>query len=112
MSQGDVWWADLGEPRGSEPAYRRPVVIVQCDALNRSRLATVLCIPVTTQLKWAAAPGNVVLKAKDTGLNQDSVANVSQLTALDRVFLDGRIGRVGKRDLQRIFDGLDVALGR
>ena len=82
--QGEVWWADLPPPTGSGPGFRRPVVVVQADALNRSRLATVVCVPLTSNVKWADAPGNVLLRARTTGLPKDSVANVSQVVALDR----------------------------
>lgn len=112
IAQGDVWWADLGEPRGSEPAFRRPVVVVQCDALNRSKVATVLCVPLTSQLEWADAPGNVLLRARDSGLDHDSVANVSQVGPIDRDYFDELAGRLRKRDLARIFEGIDLVLGR
>jgi len=112
ISQGDVWWAELGEPTGSEPGYRRPVVVVQSDALNRSRIATVICVPVTTNLRWSVAPGNVVLPAKQTGLAKDSVANVSQLVTIDRAFLTDRIGKLPKRQLDLILSGIDLVLGR
>lgn len=112
IAQGDVWWADLGEPGGSEPAYRRPVVVVQCDAFNRSRIATIVCVPLTANLRWARAPGNVLLEAAATGLARDSVANVSQIVALDRGVLDAREGRLSEGDLARVLSGIDVVLGR
>lgn len=112
IAQGDVWWADLGEPGGSEPAYRRPVVVVQCDAFNRSRIATIVCVPLTANLRWARAPGNVLLEAAATGLARDSVANVSQIVALDRGVLDEREGRLSEGDLARVLSGIDVVLGR
>lgn len=84
ISQGDVVWAELPEPEGSGPGFRRPVIVVQGNALNRSRLATVLCVPLTSNLKWANAPGNVQLSPRLTGLARESVANVSQLVAIDR----------------------------
>jgi len=110
--QGEVWWADLGEPLGSSPGYRRPVVVVQGDALNRSKISTVLCVPLTSNLKWAQAPGNVLLPAKGTGLEKPSVANVSQLTALDKDLLTERTGKVPSRLLEQIFGGIDIVLGR
>ena len=112
ISQGDVWWADLGEPAGSEPGFRRPVVVIQGDALNRSRIATVVCVPLTRNLKWAGAPGNVLLKSDVTGLPGDSVANVSQIVALDRQGLTERVGKVGSRQLKVILNGVDIVLGR
>lgn len=112
ITQGEVWWADLGEPVGSEPGLCRPVLVVQGDSLNRSRIATAVCVPLTSNLKWGDAPGNVVLKAKATGLAKDSVANVSQVVTLDKAALVERAGRIGKQQLQLVFAGLDVVLGR
>ena len=112
ISQGDVCWADLPEPEGSGPGFRRPVVIVQGDALNQSRIATVICVPLTSNLKWADAPGNVLLRAKATGLPKDSVVNVSQIVSLDRGVLDARAGRLTARQLGLVLAGIDVVLGR
>ncbi|MFP3940348.1 MAG: type II toxin-antitoxin system PemK/MazF family toxin [Thermoanaerobaculia bacterium] len=112
VSQGDVWWADLPEPMGSGPGLRRPVVVVQGEGLNRSRIATAVCVPLTSNLQWAAAPGNVLLKSRFTGLPKDSVANVSQVVALDRGVLAERVARLSRRKLELILDGLDVVLGR
>ena len=94
IEQGDIWWADLGEPEGSEPGFRRPVLIVQSDAFNRSRLQTVIAVVLTSNLRLVDAPGNVLMPAKATGLPRDSVANVSQLITVDREFLTDKIGRV------------------
>jgi mRNA interferase MazF len=112
IAQGEVWWAEIGAPTGSEPGFRRPVVVVQCDALNRSRSGTVVCVPLTSNLKWADAPGNVLLKAGLTGLPKDSVANSSLIVALDRNQLTERIGRLPDRQLEAILQGIDVVLGR
>jgi mRNA interferase MazF len=81
IAQGEIWWADLPDPTGSGPGFRRPVVIVQGDPFNRSRIATTVCIPLTSNLHWAGAPGNLRLSARATGLPRDSVANVSQIVA-------------------------------
>jgi mRNA interferase MazF len=112
ISQGEIWWADLPSPAGSGPGFRRPVVVVQCDALNRSRIATVVCVPLTTNLKWAAAPGNVQFSARLTGLPKDSVANVSQITAVDRVLLTTRAGKVPRLKLELLLSGIGVVLGK
>ena len=112
ISQGDVCWADLPEPVGSGPGLRRPVIVVQGDALNRSRLATAVCVPLTSNLRWANAPGNVLLTAAMTGLPRDSVANVSQIVALDRSLLEERTGRIGSAKLELLLAGIDVVLGR
>jgi len=112
VRQGDVWWADLPEPAGSGPGYRRPVVVVQGDPLNQSALATVVCIPLTSNLRWAEAPGNTLLSARSTGLPKDSVANASQVVALDRVFLTERVGQISAQQLHLVLVGLDVVLDR
>lgn len=112
ISQGEVWWADLEDAQGSGPGFRRPVVVVQGDALNRSRLRTVLCVPLTSNLKWAHAPGNVELSTRITGLPKNSVANASQLIALDRDLLVGYVGKLPGTKLQLILSGIDTVLGR
>ncbi|HET6497788.1 MAG TPA: type II toxin-antitoxin system PemK/MazF family toxin [Coriobacteriia bacterium] len=112
IAQGEVWWADLGEPAGSQPGYRRPVVVVQGDSFNRSRIATVVCVPVTSNLRWAEAPGNVLLDCSDTGLPKDSVANVSQPVTLDRSALTDRVGVLPEAKLELILYGFDIVLGR
>jgi mRNA interferase MazF len=112
IGQGEVWWADLGDPIGSAPGYVRPVVVVQCDAMNRSRIATVVCVPLTSNLKWADAPGNVMLAAGATGLPKDSVANVSLIVALDKQQLTERTGKIARRQLDLMLAGIDIVLGR
>lgn len=111
IAQGDVVWADLAHPVGSAPGFRRPAVVVQGDALNASRLSTVVIVPLTSNLRWAEAPGNVLLKARSTGLPKDSVANVSQIVTVDRAILTERIGRVTEAELDLILRGIDVVLG-
>jgi mRNA interferase MazF len=112
IAQGEIWWAELPAPAGSEPGFRRPVVVVQCDAFNRSRISTVVCVPLTSNLKWAAAPGNVSLLARSTGLPKDSVANVSQIVTVDRDFLIQRAGKLPKAKLELLLSGIDVVLGK
>jgi mRNA interferase MazF len=112
ISQAEVWWADMPVPAGSGPGFRRPVVVVQGDALNRSRIATVVCVPLTSNLRWASAPGNVQLSARLTGLEKDSVANVSQIVTLDRELLADRVGKLARAKLELILAGIDVILGR
>src|SRR5215472_7446219 len=87
LQRGEVWWADLPQPRRSEPGYRRPVVVVQADSFNRSRIQTVIVAVITSNVELAQAPGNVLLPARSAGLPRDSVVNVSQLLTLDRSFL-------------------------
>lgn len=112
ISQGEVWWAELGLPSGSGPGFRRPVVVVQGDALNRSRIATVVCVPLTSNLAWADAPGNVLLSAGTTGLPKDSVANVSQVVTLDKTVLTDRVGKISRAKTELLLSGIDVVLGR
>lgn len=112
ISQGEVWWADLGEPTGSSPGYRRPVIVVQCDALNQSRVSTIICVPLTSNLKWADAPGNVLLPARVTGLPKESVANVSLVVAVDKQQLTECVGKLSRRQLELVLAGIDTVLGR
>ena len=112
ISQGEVWWADLPDPVGSGPGFRRPVVVVQSDALNRSRIATVICVPLTSNLKWALAPGNLRLSARTTGLPKESVANVSQIVAIDKAFLSKRAGKLPASKLDLLLSGINLVLGK
>ena len=111
VGQGEVWWAHLRTPTGSEPGFRRPVVVVQGDALNRSRLATAVCVPLTSNLRWADAPGNMVMTARVTGLPKDSVANGSQVVTLDKTVLTDRVGKLPRAKLELILAGIDVVTG-
>ena len=110
VERGEVWWADLGEPIGAEPGYRRPVMIVQSDAFNRSRIDTSVALIITSNLQLLDAPGNVLIRAKESGLPKDSVANVTQLATVDRAMLTERMGRVPRRLMARLDDGLRLVL--
>lgn len=112
VAQGEIWWAELPAPAGSGPGFRRPIVIVQCDALNRSRVATVVCVPLTSNLKWATAPGNVHLSARLTGLPKDSVANVSLIVSADKNLLTSRVGKLPHAKLQLILSGIGTVLDK
>jgi mRNA interferase MazF len=112
IAQGEIWWADLPMPTGSGPGFRRPVLVVQGDSLNRSRVATVVCVPLTSNLRWADAPGNVLLAARATGLPKDSVANVSQVLALDTSLLAERVGKLSRAKTELVLSGIDIVLGR
>lgn len=106
MRRGEIWWASLPEPAASEPGSRRPLLIVQSDEFNRSRIATVLGVVLTGNLALAEAPGNVLLPREATGLTKDSVANVSQVVTADRRFLTERIGELPARLLLQVENGL------
>ena len=110
VERGQVWWADLGEPVGSEPGFRRPILIVQSDAFNRSRLRTVLAVVLTSNLRLVDAPGNVLIPAKVAGLPKDSVANVSQVITVDRDFLTQPAGRLRGPLLKDVENGLRLVL--
>lgn len=112
VAQGDIWWAELPEPTGSAPGFRRPVLVVQGDSLNRSQISTVVCVVLTSNQKWASAPGNVALTAATTGLPKASVANVSQITTLDKSELTERVGKLPRRTVELVLSGIDVVLGR
>ena len=110
MRRGDIWWADLPSPAGSEPGYRRPVLIVQSDDFNRSRIGTVLAIAITSNQRLVAAPGNVSLPRRGTGLTKRSVINISQILTLDRRFLTERSGRAPGGVMSQVDDGLRLVL--
>jgi mRNA interferase MazF len=112
INQGDIWWADLSEPIGSSPGYRRPVIIVQGDSINRSKISTVVCIPLTSNMGWVDAPGNVELTKGITGLSKDSIANVSQILTIDKRTLTDRVGKLPNNKLQLILLGIDIIIGR
>jgi len=110
VGRGELWWASLPAPTGSGPGFRRPVVVIQADSFNASRIRTVIAAVVTSNLRLAEAPGNVLLKARATRLKRDSVANVSQLVTLDRSLLTSRIGRLPAEQLQQLDEGLRLVL--
>ena len=110
MTRGEIWWADLPEPRGSEPGFRRPVLIIQADSFNRSGIRTVIVAVITSNLRLVDAPGNVLLPALVTGLPRDSVVNVSQLLTLDRLFLTELVDKLSGRLLTDVETGLRLVL--
>ncbi len=110
IERGQIWWADLGEPSGSEPGFRRPILVVQSDAFNRSRLRTVVAVILTSNLRLVEAPGNVLVPAKTSGLRKDSVVNVSQIITVDRDFLSQPAGRIRGQLLKDVENGLRLVL--
>jgi len=111
MLRGEIWWANLPASRGSGPAKRRPVLIVQSDAFNASRIRTVIAAIITSNLELETAPGNLLLRKRDSKLAKDSVVNVSQLITIDKSFLTDRVGSISKRTLGALNEGLQLALG-
>jgi len=110
IQRGEIWWASLGQPSGSQPGFRRPLVIVQSNEFNRSRIGTVVAVVVTSNLRLAQAPGNVLLPAKNTGLDKGSVANVSQVITIDKSFLTEKVGKLTARQIQSVSDGLRLVM--
>ncbi len=110
VERREVWWARLEEPRGSEPGFRRPILVVQADSFNRSRLRTVLGVVLTSNTRLLDAPGNVLLPARNSGLPKDSVANVTQLVTLDEAYLSERAGRLPPKLMAHVDAGLKLVL--
>ena len=113
INQGDIYWADLPPPRGSEPGYYRPVIVVQQTALNNlGDIDTVICVPLTTNVRLASAPGNVLVSPKQSGLPKASVANVSQTLKVEKRLLKDYVSTVPWKVLEDVLDGVDFMLGR
>ncbi|MBN1873567.1 MAG: type II toxin-antitoxin system PemK/MazF family toxin [Anaerolineae bacterium] len=110
IQRGEIWWATLPEPIGSEPGYRRPIIVIQSNAFNHSQIATVVAVIVTSNIRLAQAPGNVLLPKRATGLPQESVANVSQVITVDKQFLTERIGKLPANLVEQIEAGLRLVL--
>jgi mRNA interferase MazF len=110
IRRGEIWWASLPEPRGSEPGYQRPVVIVQADSFNRSSIRTILAAVISSNLRLADAPGNIMLPRKESHLQKDSVINVSQLITLDKSLLTEKIGKLKPKRLLSLEDGIRLVL--
>ncbi|WP_394766601.1 type II toxin-antitoxin system PemK/MazF family toxin [uncultured Paludibaculum sp.] len=110
MLRGEIWWADLREPRLSDPGYRRPVLVVQANPFNFSRIQTVIIATISSNLRLSEAPGNVLLPVGSVGLDRDSVVNVSQLLTLDRSFLTEHVGTLSPRLQRAVDDGLRTVL--
>jgi mRNA interferase MazF len=110
MQRGEIWWATLPSPTASEPGYRHPLLIIQSDNFTRSRISTVIAVVVTSNLRLADAPGNVLLPRKSSGLAKRSVANVSQLITVDKSFLTEKLGTLSPQKLREVEAGVRLAL--
>ena len=110
MQRGEIWWATLPEPTGSGPGYRRPVLVVQADDFNRSQISTVVVAVITSNLALAQAPGNVLAKARRTGLPMDSVINVSQLLTVDKRLLSEKVRALDSATMDEVDDGLRLVI--
>jgi mRNA interferase MazF len=110
IKRGDIWWAELADPRGSEPGFRRPVVIIQSNAFNISKIRTVVVAAITSNMRLAKAPGNVRLLQRDSKLSRESVVNVSQVLTLDRQYLSDRVCSLPNRVIEAVDAGLRLVL--
>ena len=110
MERGEVWWASLPDPTASEPGFRRPILIIQADTFNRSRIHTLIAVVLTSNLRLAEAPGNVLMPSYETGLPKDSVANTSQVITVDRSFLTEKCGKLPSCLVRAVDDGLRLVL--
>ena len=109
--RGEIWWADLGEPRGSQPGYRRPVLVVQDIHFNRSHLATVIVLSLTSNLRLQNIPGNLFLSKTDSGLGKDSVVSITQLTTIDKAWLDEFVATLHRSIMAQVDANLSLVLG-
>lgn len=110
MLRGEIWWAVLPRPKRSEPGYRRPLLIIQSDDFNRSRISTVIAAVITSNLRLAQAPGNIVLPKKTSGLPKKSVVNVSQVITIDKAFLKEKAGDLPSEIMQNVDYGIRLVL--
>ena len=111
VKRGEIWWADLGEPAGSEPSLRRPVLIVQDNQYNRSRIATVIVLSITSNTRLADMPGNILLGREESGLPKESVINISQIVTIDKSWLENKVGSVSEVLMEEVDYGLGLVLG-
>jgi len=111
IRRGEIWWADLGEPAGSEPSLRRPVLIIQDNQYNQSRIATVIVLSITSNTRLADMPGNILLDKVESGLPKESVINVSQIATVDKSWLEDKVGSISKTLMEEVDYGLGLVLG-
>lgn len=111
LQRGQIWWADLDEPQGSEPGYRRPVLIVQDDHFNQSNLATVIVLSLTSNLELQELPGCVFLSVKDSGLSKDSVINATQIVTIDKTLLDDLVGDINWSIMVQVDENIRLVFG-
>lgn len=111
MNRGEIWWADLPPPTGSGPGDRRPVVIVQADCFNHSRIATIVVVPLTSNLRLAEMPGNTLIPRDATGLRRECVANASLILAIDRHLMTELAGAIPRPLMKKVEEGMKLVLG-
>jgi len=111
MIRGEVWWADLGIPLGSEPGFKRPVIILQDNLFNKSRIRTIAVASITSNLSLAEAPGNVLLEKEESGLRKDGVINISKISTIDKLRLIEKIGSITRLTEEKMNNGVELVLG-
>jgi mRNA interferase MazF len=110
INQGDIFWLKLRTPNGSEPGFRRPYVVVQNDVFNASRINTAVVCAVTSNFKWAKAPGNVTLNKGEANLSKKSVVNISQVVTVDRSYLEDKIGSLSSERIKEVIEGMKLLI--
>ena len=110
VNRGEIWWAELAEPIKSQPGFRRPVLVIQSDTFNKSKISTVICAVITSNLRLSEAPGNILLLARASGLSKDSVINVSQIITVDKSLLTEKIGELNQKLINKLEEGLKLVL--
>lgn len=110
IKRGQIWWAELPEPVGSEPGYKRPLLIIQSNDFNKSKINTIIAAVITSNIRLSAAPGNILLSTKKSKLPKDSVINVSQLITIDKSFLTEKINTLPHSIMAKVDDGIRLVL--
>ncbi len=110
IKRGEIWWAKLPEPLGSEPGYSRPLLIVQANEFNKSRISTIIAVAITTNIRLAGAPGNILLSSKQSKLPRTSVVNISQIITIDKSFLTEKVHTLSSAIMENVEDGMRLVL--
>ena len=110
IKRGEIWWAELPKPVRSEPGYRRPLLIVQANEFNKSKINTIIALAITTNVRLAGAPGNVLLSAKQSTLNKESVINISQIITIDKSFLTEKVHTISNKIMEAVEEGIKLVL--
>ncbi|MGV1100068.1 type II toxin-antitoxin system PemK/MazF family toxin [Thiovibrio sp. JS02] len=110
MKRGEIWWAILPEPAGSGPGYKRPILIIQSDEFNKSKINTIIAVVITSNIRLAAAPGNVLLPPKKSKLPKESVINISQVITIDKSFLSEKVHALSNEMIAQVDEGLKLVL--
>jgi mRNA interferase MazF len=110
IKQGDIYWIDFGTPKGSEPGFRHPHIVIQNNVFNASKIRTVVVCALTSNLKWAKSPGNILIKKGEGNIPKDSVVNISQIETVDKSFLTEKIGTLSRSRIKKIIEGIHLLM--